>query len=670
MQVSMASQLAVNLHLFCRFEGTCATYFAIHNETGVITVLNQENLDRESITPQADSLLRCFVRYHLENGAERHTEVNIEILDLNDCVPRFFGLNNPHLLSVLENVALPTPLLLLQPTDLDSGLNGTTSFNITSGNEGGFFNISLAEGDTAESTTNRILFLIEPLNFEMLSNGGIFNLTITISDMGEVPLSLEQRINIEVTNLEDEPPTFDTTSYVFNVTENHPIGSNAVFAQVRAASDRSNGDVFYSLAPGYSESNEVIGLKQTTGELFLKIPIDYESLLPPRNFRFEIEASNRNTRQTQATVVTVEVINVNEHPPYFICRQSLVLATYSCGSRESVNNSEIFIEENSNATFPSNVFFMQVADDDQTTDFRAINRTSIDYRIVPEPHPFLVSHSNFSTFDFIAMGINKTLDREQTPNFTLVLTVENVVEPTLRTETTIVIRVLDVNDNTPEFSLEDYQGSVFEGSPEGMEVLQVHAYDLDEGENGTVTYYISNVSEDVAQDWFQISETDGTVSVKDALSLDYLSLGGRAVVTLNITASDNGFPRRSSTATVAISILPSATFISGSYHEYSGTEFNLLADSSASFYLEFRSSARNGLLAYQASADGGVVFAVELQEGSVVARHGESQMTYRDSDVSDDVWHSVHVQWTNNEVSGCGSRERGRESGRGIEIVV
>lgn len=622
-------------------------------------MLSQANLDREAI-PEADDsdVLRCFVGYDLSNGAQRHIVVDIEILDLNDCDPHFFGLSNPRVLRVLENVALPTPLLLLQPTDQDRGLNGTTEFNITSGNEDGFFSIALAEGDTAESTTNRVLFLVRMLNYEMLPNGGVFNLTITIRDMAVVPRTQVQRINIEVTDLEDEPPTFETTSYVFNITESHPVGSNEVFAQVRAASDESGGDVFYSFCTNQTCStgvsvSEVIGLKQSTGELYLKKSIDFESL---QHYRFEIEASNLLTRQKQATVVTVEVIDVNEHPPYFVCKgKKYIPASYSCGKNgENVNNSEIFIEENSNATLPSRVFVLNVADCDQTTEFKAINGTSASYQILPEDHPFIVDIIVDSMRELTAMRINGTLDRELTPDFTVVLTVENRVQPTLQTETTLVVRVMDVNDNTPEFSRDEYRGSVFEGSPEEMEILRVHAYDPDEGENGTVTYLISSISEDVAQGWFQISETDGTVSVQDASSLDYLSLGGSAYVTLNITASDNGSPQMSSSATVVISVLPSATFISGSYQEYSGAEFNLLDDSSTSFYMEFRTSARNGLLAYQVGAGGeGAVFAVELRNGAtVVARRGQSQMTHNGSNITDDVWHSVHVQWTNSQVGG------------------
>lgn len=628
----------------------CSTYFAI-SVTGEITVLDQRVLDREEIVGRTESdVLECFVGFDLENGGERHDIVNIEILDVNDCIPEFFGLLQPHTIEVTENVALPTPLKLLQPTDLDKGINGTTSFNITSGNEDGFFIIDLAEGDTVDSTTNRVLFLIRSLDFDSLPNNGIFNLTITITDMGAEPLLLEQRINIQVTNVEDEPPTFETTSYNFNITENHPVGS--VFARVRAASDQSSGQVSYSSSL-FGNAYDFFGVNQITGELFLKQPIDYESLQAPRRFSFEIGASNPNTGQTLTVVVTVEVLDVNEHPPFFRCRSESdrhVQSSYSCGNGESVDNSVLYIEENFVTTFPSKLFLFYVDDDDRTTDFSAINRTSIGYQIVPEDDRFVVGFTHGNTLDLASAKISGTFDRERTPNFSVILTVENLAHPTLRTDTTLTVRVLDVNDNVPEFSQSEYQGSVFEGSPEGMEVLRVQAHDPDEGENGTITYFISSVSEDVAQDWFQISPVNGAITVNNTASLDYLSLGGRGVLTLNVTASDNGSQlRMSSYALAVISILPSATFISGSYQEYSSNEFNLLASSNDSFYLEFRSSERSGLLAYQLGSNE-AVFSMEIEGGSIVARLEESVMRYDDSDVSNDVWHSVRMQWTNNQV--------------------
>lgn len=630
----------------------CSTYFAIDSVTGEITVLDQRVLDREEIVGRTESdVLECFVGFDLENGGERHDIVNIEILDVNDCIPEFFGLLQPHTIEVTENVALPTPLKLLQPTDLDKGINGTTSFNITSGNEDGFFIIDLAEGDTVDSTTNRVLFLIRSLDFDSLPNNGIFNLTITITDMGAEPLLLEQRINIQVTNVEDEPPTFETTSYNFNITENHPVGS--VFARVRAASDQSSGQVSYRSTGNslFGNAYDFFGVNQITGELFLRQPIDYESLQAPRRFSFEIGASNPNTGQTLTVVVTVEVLDVNEHPPFFRCRSRsdrYVQSSYSCDGK-SVDNSVLYIEENV-TTFPSNLFVFHVTDDDQTTDFSAINRTSIGYQIVPEDDRFVVGFTHFNTIDLALAQINGTFDRERTPNFSVILTVENLAHPTLRTDTTITVRVLDINDNVPEFSQSEYQGSVFEGSPEGMEVLRVQAHDPDEGENGTITYFISSVSEEVAQDWFQISPVNGAITVNNTASLDYLSLGGRGVLTLNVTASDNGSQlRMSSYALAVISILPSATFISGSYQEYSSNEFNLLASSNDSFYLEFRSSERSGLLAYQLGSNE-AVFSMEIEGGSIVARLEESVMRYDDSDVSNDVWHSVRMQWTNNQV--------------------
>ena len=458
------------LSVIHRFETSgedCATYFTLDPDSGDIRVINGTNLDREEIIPTREALL-CFIRYDFQSNAVRTAPVNIEILDLNDCTPYFFGLQQPHNRQVSENVAVPTPIETLQPIDRDKEENGTTRFTITSGNEASFFSIKVAEGDTEDSTPNRVLWLDKEINFENLTSNGIFNLTITISDLGAEPRMLQQRINIQVTNMEDEPPTFDRTSYNFNVTENR-IGD---FGRVRAASDQSGGgNVFYyicsSCAATRSSPNVTyfFGVSTIAGVLFVRNFIDFEILQPPQRFRFEVQASNPNTRHVQTTVVTVDVIDVNEHPPFFKCAaigDKFVNASYSCGMNENVNNSELYIPENYHPT-SSTIFRFHIDDDDQKTEFKVINTSSTAFRITPEDNPFTVSYINNLQFriNTVVMEIVGELDREQTPNFTLTLMAENLAHPTLRSETTIIIWVLDMNDNAPAFTQGGYQASFF-----------------------------------------------------------------------------------------------------------------------------------------------------------------------------------------------------------------
>jgi len=56
----------------------------------------------------------------------------------------------------------------------------------------------------------------------------------------------------------------------------------------------------------------------------------------------------------------------------------------------------------------------------------------------------------------------------------------------------IVVKVDDINDNTPVFESMSYAVKVREDLSVGGEIIKITARDADEGDNGTVKYIITN----------------------------------------------------------------------------------------------------------------------------------------------------------------------------------
>lgn len=54
----------------------------------------------------------------------------------------------------------------------------------------------------------------------------------------------------------------------------------------------------------------------------------------------------------------------------------------------------------------------------------------------------------------------------------------------------VLITVLDINDCRPQFAKKQFSTSVYENEPSGTSVITMTATDLDEGDNGIVTYNI------------------------------------------------------------------------------------------------------------------------------------------------------------------------------------
>lgn len=54
----------------------------------------------------------------------------------------------------------------------------------------------------------------------------------------------------------------------------------------------------------------------------------------------------------------------------------------------------------------------------------------------------------------------------------------------------VLITVLDINDYRPQFAKKQFSTSVYENEPAGTSVITMTATDLDEGDNGIMTYNI------------------------------------------------------------------------------------------------------------------------------------------------------------------------------------
>ena len=68
------------------------------------------------------------------------------------------------------------------------------------------------------------------------------------------------------------------------------------------------------------------------------------------------------------------------------------------------------------------------------------------------------------------------LDRETTPNYTLIVTAKDRGEPSLSSTSKILLRILDENDNSPVFDPKHYSASIAENASIGASVLQVFSF--------------------------------------------------------------------------------------------------------------------------------------------------------------------------------------------------
>ncbi|CAH1246630.1 CDHR1 [Branchiostoma lanceolatum] len=121
------------------------------------------------------------------------------------------------------------------------------------------------------------------------------------------------------------------------------------------------------------------------------------------------------------------------------------------------------------------------------------------------------------------------LDREQTDEYQITVTVSDGTNPQVQQTPTIFIT--DANDNSPLFQGIPYQVDVNENDIQQTSIFRVTATDADQGIGGTVSYFLEAGDETK----FEVDRPTGVVSLKEELDYEVSS-----VYQLRIRAQDGG----------------------------------------------------------------------------------------------------------------------------------
>ncbi|XP_045579912.1 protocadherin alpha-3 isoform X3 [Salmo salar] len=146
--------------------------------------------------------------------------------------------------------------------------------------------------------------------------------------------------------------------------------------------------------------------------------------------------------------------------------------------------------------------------------------------------------------------LQKSLDRENRINHSLVLTAIDGGNPPKSGSLNITVTVLDVNDNKPVFSQDTYSVTLQENAPIGTVVVKVRATDLDEGLNRVVEYSLGRNLKSKVYDVFELDSVTGEITVKAQVDFD-----DTEVYKLSVQASDRGQPPWTVECRVIIKIL-------------------------------------------------------------------------------------------------------------------
>uniref|UniRef100_A0AAX7T3Z8 Cadherin domain-containing protein n=1 Tax=Astatotilapia calliptera TaxID=8154 RepID=A0AAX7T3Z8_ASTCA len=132
------------------------------------------------------------------------------------------------------------------------------------------------------------------------------------------------------------------------------------------------------------------------------------------------------------------------------------------------------------------------------------------YKLSQNEHFSLTTHKEEGVTPELVL--QRVLDREKQSMIKLTLAAIDGGTPAKSGSMTIIINVLDINDNPPIFSQRLYKARVYENVKIGTSIITLNATDLDEGQNGKVIYLFSEVSQGKKTNLFSIDKQTGTVT--------------------------------------------------------------------------------------------------------------------------------------------------------------
>ncbi|XP_054424288.1 protocadherin beta-17-like [Pteronotus mesoamericanus] len=262
-------------------------------------------------------------------------------------------------------------------------------------------------------------------------------------------------------------------------------------------------------------------LEQKSGNLLLNEKLDREELCgdtDPCILHFQVLLKN----PLQFIQGELQVRDVNDHAPEFL-EQEILLK----------------IPESSH---PGTAFPLKIAQD-----LDVGSNTVQNYTISTNSHFHLITRNHSDGRKYPELVLDKALDREEQPELRLTLTALDDGSPPRTGTSHVLIVVLDINDNVPEFDKLLYEARVSENSPIGSLVITVSARDLDAGTHGELSYSFFQSSNQVIQ-VFEINSVTGEIRLKRTLDFEEIQS-----YRMEIEASDGG--GLSGKCTVAIEVM-------------------------------------------------------------------------------------------------------------------
>ncbi|XP_076595463.1 protocadherin gamma-C5-like isoform X50 [Chaetodon auriga] len=440
------------------------------------------------------------------------SQITINVLDINDNFPVFE--KNVYKVSLGEKSIKGAVIIKPKATDADEGLNGEIEFSFGS--------------RTPDSVLS--VFDINPLTGELTLKGELdyettksYDVDVTAKDKGTPEMEGHCRVQVDITDFNDNVPEIVFTSQPKPVREDAPSGTVVALISARDLDSGDNGKVTlhltkgspFNLKPSFSNNYALV----TSGAL------DRESF---SEYNIDITATDSGSPPLSSKkTVPVSITDVNDNPPVF--------------TQSSYN---VYLKENG---VPGSILYSVSASDLDVGENAKISYSILDSKVqdVSASSYVYINSDNGSIYSM------HSFDYEKLKVFQIQVQAKDQGSPCLSSNATVHVFILDQNDNAPAVI---YPSSAALGSlshqrmprsaKAGHLVTKVTAVDADSGHNAWISYKVAEATD---ASLFTVNLYTGEVRTKRAVSEQ-----DDSSQRLLIEVRDDGEPVQSATVTVSI----------------------------------------------------------------------------------------------------------------------
>ncbi|XP_073429690.1 cadherin-related family member 3 isoform X2 [Dendrobates tinctorius] len=283
-------------------------YFSINQLTGVIQVAKRIDIDVATLGISSTIALEIKVSDLPSAGHSNLTTITIKIQDLNDnpptCIQYAFSFAVPE---TEVNGALITDLSpFCSDIDVDP-INKALNFTGLSG-------LGSNERFRVIPAGSGRIVLTGDLNFEDLSNIGVgneYSLEIEVEDIAPPNYKKKLYVYVKTLPVNEFSPVFNSSSYVFNVSELSPTLS--IIGYIYATDNDYLDKITYTIVSGGSTlgATSIFWIDPNTGELKLTKNADYET---QTKYTLIVQATDSGLKFTTVSV-TINILEANDEKP-------------------------------------------------------------------------------------------------------------------------------------------------------------------------------------------------------------------------------------------------------------------------------------------------------------------------------------------------------------------